>query len=442
MATSITNLGFPNYGTFNNATFGAFNSPMMGGTSAFGFGFSGITAGASTDSYEKTLERQRKKQEAEMQKHKQELEAREAQKEQEKLMAEMKKEASDIFPELTAEEEEILFKYLEKTNKSYNKQFTQDATESVVGIAGVATAVGVISWVGEHSHATEVLARGASSVGQGISNITPGCIKTACSSVGNGATWLAEHTGVSTINNTLNTMGYGRVAECAKEMSAEAANATGKFAKVATKVGAKTANFCNGALSKVAKLGPVVEAGKVVYEDWDDLNIAYKAGGKSAVKQTAQTGAKAGAAAAGFWAGAKGGAALGATVGGFLGPVGATVGGFIGGLVGGIAGAWGGKKLAQACVGENEGARLKREQMAKEAQEKAAAEQAKKMESYNLMLMDALTYAQTDEELDEATAIVLAKLQGRLDGSGTMTVEEQAVAAVQAQAQEQQQAQA
>ena len=58
------------------------------------------------------------------------------------------------------------------------------------------------------------------------------------------------------------------------------------------------------------------------------------------------------------------------------------------------------------------------------------------------MLMDALTYAQTDEELDEATAAVLAKLQGRLDGSGTMTVEEQAVAAVQAQAQEQQQAQA
>ena len=40
-------------------------------------------------------------------------------------------------------------------------------------------------------------------------------------------------------------------------------------------------------------------------------------------------------------------------------------------------------------------------------------EQAQKIESYNVMLMDALAYSQTDEELDEATASVLAKIQGR-----------------------------
>lgn len=430
-----------NYGmSMFNSPINSYVPPMQNST--FGYGFAPIGTGSSSETYEQALARQRRQEEAEFQKNKREYEARKAQEEQAKLLEEMKKESSDIFPELTAEEEEILLKYLEKTNKSYNKQFSQDATESVVGIAGVAAATGVVSWVGNHTGATTLLSNWASSAGARITNITPNCVKTACSSVGKGASWVAEHSGAARLNSGLNAAGYGEVAARASEMSTKAANASGTFSKAATTVGAKTANFSHKALSKVAKLGPVVEAGKVVYEDWGDLKTAYKAGGKSAVKQTAQTAVKAGAAAAGFWAGAKGGAALGATIGSFLGPVGGAVGGFIGGLVGGIAGAWGGKKLAQKCVGEDEGERLKREQMAKEAQEKAAAEQAEKMESYNLMLMDALTYAQTDAELDEATATVLAKLQGRLDGSGTMTVEEQAVAAVQAQAQEQQQAQA
>jgi hydroxyethylthiazole kinase-like sugar kinase family protein len=92
------------------------------------------------------------------------------------------------------------------------------------------------------------------------------------------------------------------------------------------------------------------------------------------------------------------------------------VGNIVGGVVGTVIGAVGafiGKWCARKAVGENVGARLKREQMEKEAQQKAAEEQAQKMESYNVMLMDALTYAQTDEELDEATASVLAKIQGR-----------------------------
>lgn len=398
----------PNYGMISWG-YPMMSYPQTFNGSAFGFGFPS-SGTSSADSYGTTLERMRKQEEAEYQKRLREAEAREAQEAQEKLMEEMKKEASDAFPELNADEEKILLAYLEKVNKSYNKQVTQDGMETAVGITGTAAALGALSWFGEHSGATAALSKGAT----WAANITPTCVSNACTSVGNGVSWVAQHTGATSLNTAINSAGYGRVATAASEMTAKAATtaaseSSSMLAKAATSVGAKTTNFCNGALQKVAKLGPVVEAGKVVYEDWGDLKTAYKAGGKSAVKQTAQTAVKAGAAAVGFWAGAKGGAALGATIGSFLGPVGTAVGGFLGGLIGGIVGSWGAKKLAQKCVGKDEGERLKHLEM-----EKAAAEKQAKIESYqNDMLMEALTYAQTDEEIDEETAMVLAKLQGR-----------------------------
>lgn len=400
----------PNYGmNFGFPTSMGINQPFGG--SAFGFGFTPM--GPSTSSAT-NAERIRKQEEAEYQKRLREAEARKVQEEQEKLMEEMRKESSDAFPELTAEEEKVLLAYLEKVNKSYNKQVTQEGMESVAGITGTAAAIGTLSWIGEHSGATAAISKGATWVGNGISSVTPNWVSNSASAISNGTSWVAQHSGATGLNNALTSIGTERVATAAADMTTKAtqtaaSSSSSMLAKAATSAGAKTANFCNGALQKAAKLGPVVEAGKVVYEDWGDLKTAYKAGGKSAVKQTAQTGVKAGAAAVGFWAGCKGGAALGATIGSCLGPVGTAVGGFLGGLIGGIAGSWGAKKLAQKCVGEDEGERLKRLEM-----EKAAAEKQAQIEEYqNDMIMEALTFAQTDEEINQETAMVLAKLQGR-----------------------------
>ena len=341
----------PNYSygmnTFNSPI-NSYVSPMQ--NSAFGFGFAPIGTGSSSETYEQALARQRREEEAEFQKNKREYEARKAQEEQAKLLEEMKKESSDIFPELNAEEEEILLKYLEKVSTSKGTRFKENAISSALPAAG---AVGLKATI-------------------------------------NGANALTK-----------------RVGNLAIKARGSANSTVAKAAEATINGAAKTSNALTGTAKVVGKwAGPVLEAGMVVYEDWDDLKYTYKHGSTSdKVKQTAQTVGVAGAAAGGFAAGA----AIGSAIFPGVGTVAGAIIGGICGAVGAFLGKWGARKLC----GENVGAKLKREQMAKEAQEKAAAEQAKKMESYNLMLMDALTYAQTDEEIDEATAAVLAKLQGR-----------------------------
>lgn len=360
---STASWAMPNY-SYGRNTFNSCVSPMP--NSAFGYGFAPIGTGTSSETYEQALARQRREEEAEFQRTKRENEAREAQAEQERLVAEAQREASDIFPELTAEEEEILLKYLEKVSAEKGATLGDNFKSAAIG--------------------------GGLTVG-----VAAGC---------------------KTIAGTANVVGY--TAACAAEA---VGNSTSSGAKVVTATAEKTFNAAtatSSAMSTAAKTalkwaGPVVEAGVVVYEDSEDISYAWKHGSSSdKAKQIGQTTVKAGAAAGGFWAGASLGAKAGAAIGTCICPgIGTAIGGFIGGLVGGIAGAFIGKWGARKAVGENVGARLKREQMAKEAQERAAAEQAEKMESYNTMLMDALTYAQTDEELDEATLAVLAKLQCR-----------------------------
>lgn len=358
----------PNYGMISWG-YPMMSYPQTFNGSAFGFGFPS-SGTSSADSYGTTLERMRKQEEAEYQKRLREAEAREAQEAQEKLMEEMKKEASDAFPELNADEEKILLAYLEKVCKSKGTTFKENA---------ISTAVPAVAAVG----------------------ITAS-LKT-CAKVAEG------------------------VGEAALNIGAKASKASVVSAATKTVDGAvKTSNALTSTARVVGKwAGPVLEAGMVVYEDWDDLKYTYKHGSTSdKIKQTAQTVTVAGAAAAGFAAGAAIGTAC------FPG-VGTAVGALIGavcGTVGSLFAKWGARKL----LGENTGAKLKREQMEKEARERAAEEQAQKMESYNGMLMDALTYAQTDEELDEATAAVLAKLQGRF-----VTPEQQAQAQSQAEAQPQ-----
>ena len=263
----------------------------------------------------------------------------------------MQKEASDIFPELNAEEEEILLKYLEKVSTSKGTRFKENAISTALPAAG---AVGIKATI-----------NGASKLATGLGEV-------------------ALKVGASTKNKVV-----------------------GKAAEATINGAVKTSKALAGTAKVVGKCaGPVLEAGMVVYEDWDDLKYTYKHGTTSdKVKQTAQTVGVAAAAAGGFAAGA----AIGTAIFPGIGTVAGALVGAVFGTVGAFLGKWGARKLC----GENVGAKLKREQMAKEAQEKAAAEQAKKMESYNLMLMDALTYAQTDEEIDEATAAVLTKLQGR-----------------------------
>lgn len=315
---SSVNCAMSNYGygmnTFNSPI-NSYVSPMQ--NSAFGFGFA---TGSSSETYEQALARQRREEEAEFQKNKREYEARKAQEEQAKLLEEMKKESSDIFPELNAEEEEILLKYLEKVSTSKGTRFKENAISSALPAAG---AVGLKATI-----------NGANALTEGVANLA---IKASGSA-----------------NSTV----------------AKAAEATFNGA-------AKTSNALTSTAKVVGKwAGPVLEAGMVVYEDWEDLKYTYKHGSTSdKVKQTAQTVGVAGAAAAGFAAGAAIGSAI---------PVAGTIVGAVVGAVCGAVGAFLGKWGARKLCGENTGAKLKREQMAKEAQEKAAAEQAEKMESYNL----------------------------------------------------------
>jgi hypothetical protein len=350
MVNGITYNGFATPYATGGMNFG---SPYSGGfNSAFEFGFNGVngfqttSTSSSSSSYQSEIERIRREEEEAQRRASAERQAAQ----ERELMEEMRIEGSDIFPELTAEEEEILLAYLEKVSSSKGTTFKENAISTALPAAG---AVGLTATI-----------------------------------------------------STANTLTTG-VANLAIKASGSANSTVAKAAEVTFNGAAKTSSALTSTARVVGKwAGPVLEAGMVVYEDWNDIKYTYEYGSTSdKVKQTAQTVGVAAAAAGGFAAGAAIGTAI------FPG-VGSAVGAVIGavcGTIGACLTKWGARKLC----GENVGAKLRREQMAKEAQEKAAAEQAEKMESYNLMLMDALTYAQTDEELDEATAAVLAKLQGR-----------------------------